>query len=149
MDLVGYAASWGREMDAVSGACCLKIPVVIGIFAVCLKDVVIHVLGCQFHIDRIEPEGFKFQHGHGSRGILKQSMVNLDTDFLSGNESAIDHVVFYDLLSEVFSHSPFLPFETPSYLNPRPVWMQAVFHKTCYNPNPLFGTIFFQGRQTE
>ena len=80
---------------------------IVCVLAVYLKDVVVHVLRRQFHLDGIKPEGFKFQHGYGSCGILKEGLVNLNADLFSDNKLPFNQVVFYNFLSQVLCHTFF------------------------------------------
>src|SRR5208337_3504929 len=62
VNLMGNAVSWRAEMDSISGRSALKVDVIVGIFAVRLDDVVIHVLDGKISLYRAQPQGLEFQH---------------------------------------------------------------------------------------
>ena len=80
-------------MDAVTSTRRLKESVIVRIFAVGLKDVVIHILGGQLNLDRINSQRLEFQHGHGSGGVLKQCLIYLDGDLFAWNQTSINKMV--------------------------------------------------------
>jgi hypothetical protein len=94
-------------MNPVSGAGCLEISVVIRVLAICLEQIVIHILHGEIRMDRIEPQSFELQHSHSARGILKEGLVYLNADLFSDNKVPFNQVVFYNLLSQVLCHTFF------------------------------------------
>jgi len=90
-------------MDPIPSTGRLEISVVVGIFAVSLSNIVIHVLSRQFGLDRFNPKGFKFKHGHSARGVLKQGVINPDGYLLTRNTLPSNQVLFQYLLSQIFS----------------------------------------------
>ncbi len=81
MDLVRHAVAGVAVVNAVSSAGRLQKLVIIGVLVVGLEEVMIDILHSQFYLDPIQPEGFKFQHGHGAGGILEQRVVDADSHF--------------------------------------------------------------------
>nr|WP_246041837.1 hypothetical protein [Desulfoglaeba alkanexedens] len=91
------------EIDAELGARRLRVTVVVYVLAVGLQQVVIDVLRALFGPHSIDPQGFKFEHGRGAGGVLKQRAIDPDADFLALNRAALYHVRFYDFLRDVLS----------------------------------------------
>src|SRR5208337_2833091 len=104
VNLVGNAVPWRAEMDSIPGRSALKVDVIVGILAVCLDDVVIHVLDGKISLYRTHPQGLEFQHGHGPCGVLKEYLVDSDADFLTRNQSSFNQVSFEYLLGQILSH---------------------------------------------
>ena len=110
VDLVANPVPGRAEMNAVAGAGCLEVHVVVGIFIVRLQEVVIHILGSQLYIDRFNAQRLKFQHGHCSCGILKKRVVNFYGNLLTGNQFSLYQMGFQYFVGQVFGHifnSPF------------------------------------------
>ena len=59
---------------------------VIGVPVVGLEQVVVDVLGCQFHLHPVNPHGHELQHRHGAGGVLKERVVDPYGDLPAGNQ---------------------------------------------------------------
>jgi hypothetical protein len=51
---------------------------------------VVGILSGQFRPHSVNSQGFKFQHGHGSRGILKQGMVDPNSHLFVTNDFSLN-----------------------------------------------------------
>ncbi len=63
MDLMRNPVAGPAEMYPIPRGSGLEKPVIIGILAVCLQQVVIYILGCQFDPYPIKSQGLELQHG--------------------------------------------------------------------------------------
>ena len=76
MELVANAVAGAGKPHAVFGSDALQILVVIGIHKAALQCIVVNVCNGKLGFDLGNAHGFKFQVGHGSRGILGQRLVD-------------------------------------------------------------------------
>jgi hypothetical protein len=104
--LVGDAVARPAEVDAVSLAGSLQVTVVVGVTEVGLQEIVVHILGRQFHPHPLHPQGLELQHGHGAGGVLEQGMIDTDGDLLAGHQVARDQVIGENLLGQVHGVTP-------------------------------------------
>ena len=104
MDLVGDAVPRLRDMDAVTFAGGHQEDVVIGVPVVGLEQVVVDVLGRQFHLHPVNPHGHELQHRHGAGGVLEQGVVDPDGDLPAGDQFPLDQMGFEYLCCEIFGH---------------------------------------------
>ena len=99
--LVGYAVPRPAEMDAVAGTGRLQIFVIVRILVIRLKNIVVHILRCQLNVDRVEPQGFKFEHGHGAGSILQQRVVDRDRHLPAAYHLPVNQMGRQDLMGQI------------------------------------------------
>jgi hypothetical protein len=72
---------------------------VVGIFKAGLKRIVIDVCDRELCLYFINVHGFQLQVYHGPGGILRESLIDFDCDFISRSKYAIDEMILQDLIS--------------------------------------------------
>ena len=77
---------------------------VVGVLAVGLQQVVVHVLDRDAGPDPVQAQGFELQHDHGAGGVLGQRLVDREGDLRTGLHLAGDQVRLDELLRHVPCH---------------------------------------------
>ncbi len=67
---------------------------VIGVFETGLKHIVIDIGDRDLRLDAIKSHCFKLQIGHRAGGILRESLIDANTDFGTDFEFTINEVFF-------------------------------------------------------
>ncbi|EQD23940.1 MAG: hypothetical protein D084_Lepto4C00659G0001 [Leptospirillum sp. Group IV 'UBA BS'] len=104
MNLMADPVSRARKHNPVSGCNRLEVTMVIRIFEPGLQHIMVDIGDGQLGLDMIETQGFKLEVGHRPSRILRQRLVNLDRNFLSGDHFSGNQVVLDDFLSQVKRH---------------------------------------------
>jgi hypothetical protein len=79
--------------------------VVVGVFEVELVGLVVAVLCGELGLDIFEAECLKLEPDHRAGRILREGLIDLDTDLLAGGELPFDKVIIKDFLCERLSHN--------------------------------------------
>ena len=104
MELVADAVARTGEPHAVFGSDALQVLVVIGIHKAALQCIVVNVCNGKLGFDLGNAHGFKFQVGHGSRGILGQRLVDFQGNFLPGHHLPGNQMALDDFFSDCIPH---------------------------------------------
>jgi len=93
-----------REKDPVLGRYALQIAMIVRVAKVGLQHVVVDVAHREFRAHAGQIHGLELQIGHGSRGVLRQSLVDAQADLLARHHRVRGEVRSDDLLREVAAH---------------------------------------------
>ena len=74
---------------------------IVGIAEIHLQRIVINVAYGNVRFDLRNPEGFKLEPCHRARGVLGQSLIDVQADFASGGHGAGNQMLGDDFLGEV------------------------------------------------
>jgi hypothetical protein len=89
---------------------------IVGVLVICLDDIVINVLNGKFGPYPIQSQGFECQHGHGSRGVLQEYLVDSDADLFSGGQFSFNQMGFEYLVGQILRHRFLLCFLAQYFL---------------------------------
>ena len=77
---------------------------VVGIFKAGLQRVVIDISNRPLGLDARNAHRFKFEIGHGAGGVLRQRLIDLETDFAADGHFAADKMGTNELLCQGICH---------------------------------------------
>jgi hypothetical protein len=104
VDLVGNSVAGRTVMNAESSGRALQVRVIVRILEIGLNDIVVYVLDGQLRSHAINPHGFELEHGHGSRGILQQCVIDSYGDFLSGDQLPFHEMIRQNFIRKTSAH---------------------------------------------
>ena len=82
----------------------LQVPVVIGIFKSALNGVMINITYGHFCSDSRNLHRFKLKIGHGPCGVLRQGLIDSNSDLSSVNESTGNNMCFNYFFGDRLAH---------------------------------------------
>ena len=104
VDLMANAVAGPGVIDAMFFCYGLNVTVVIGVFKAALQCIMVNVGHTALCFYPWYAHGLKLQIGHGSRGVLGQSLVDAQADILAHIHLAADQMVRNDFLCDCLAH---------------------------------------------
>jgi len=83
----------------------LQVAVVIGIAKVALEHIVVDIADREICAYPRNAHGLELQVGHRARGILRQGLIDVQSDLLAWDHLLSDEVISDNLLGQIVGHS--------------------------------------------